>query len=472
MAITTNYGNGLGAFNAAINQQQQFMNQQQQLNSLANQRQVASYSAQQYDQMYLQTPGAGFNSPMSFMMNMLRNMMAMMMGGSNPYMGMPSFGGQMPGYQPQGNYYPSPDQFWSNGNNEGYQVNDGYGYQRGYQNGGTYSQNNQNTYGGYSRQMIDGGYRSMNDQNHTFGHADQSIIAGRGSLNTQTMRFGSGSQTVVGGQDARITQRAVDANGTQLAHGGNGSRTLQTAEGNSHVDQRIRSGNGTTNTQAGGANQSIVTGNNSQNTMATGNNGTQVLHAGSNSDNYLRAGSNNYQEANVGANSTTQFRADGNNNTRVANLNGNGQTVVFGGAGQGNTNVVRDTGDANSNRVWTSTSSGQTNVYEAGGGNDGLTVRLNNRQDNSAFHVNMGAGDDRTVLEGLPVNVREAMNFQGGDGNDTFVFRPGAEGNYTMMRDGKIYHQVGTGGAVINVDGYENVQIFGADGKPVTVGRR
>lgn len=464
---------------------QTMMNQQQQLNSLANQRQFANaanaqynnsaqqlnYTAQLYDQMYMPTPGAGFNSPMSFMMNMFRNMMAMMMGGQNPYMGMPSFGGQMPGYQPQESYYPSPNQFWSNGNNEGYQVNDGYGYQRGYQNGGTYSQNNQTTYGGYSRQMIDGGRRSMNDQNHTFGHADQSIIAGRGSLNNQTMRFGSGNQTVVGGRDARITQRAVDANGTQLAHGGNGSRTLQTAEGNSYVDQRIRSGNGTTNTQAGGVNQSIVTGNNSQNTMATGNGGTQILHAGARSDNYLRAGSNSYQEANVGANSTTEFRADGNNNTRVANLNGTGQTVVFGGAGQSNTNVLRD-GDGNSNRVWTSNTAGQTNVYEGGGGNDGLTVRLNNRRDNSAFHVNMGTGDDRTTLEGLPANVREAMNFQGGEGNDTFVFRPGAQGNYTMMRDGKVYHQVGTGGAVINVDGYENVQIFGADGKPVTVGRR
>lgn len=474
----------IDAFSQGINQMQVMMQQQQQLNSLATQRQVASsvvaqygnsalqnsYTAQMYDQMYMPTQGAGFNSPMSYMMNMMRNMMAMMSGGS-PYMGAPSFGGQNNGYQPQWNYYPSPNQFWTNGNNQGYQVNDGYNYQRGYQNGGTYSQNTQNTYGGYSRQMIDGGTRSMNSQNHSFGYADQSIIAGRGSLNNQTMSYGAGNQTVVGGRDARITQTAVNANGTQLAHGGHGSRTLQVAEGSSQVDQRIRSGNGTTNTQAGGTNQSIVAGRNSQNTMATGTGGTQVLHAGAGSDNFLRAGSNSYQEANVGANSTTRFRADGSENTRVANLNGNGQTVVFGGQGQNNTNVLRD-GDGASNRTWTSNTAGQTNVYEGGGGNDGLTVRLNNRRDNSAFFVNMGTGDDRTTLEGIPANAREAMNFQGGEGNDTFTFRTGGTGNYTLMRDGKVYHQVGTGGATINVDGYENVQIFGADGRPVTVAPR
>ncbi len=411
------------------------------------------------DQMFMSPQSLGFNSPIMFLMHMMQNMMqGLMRAGGDPV----GQQGQMP--------FPSPDHFWSNGDSQGYQMHGPSGSQS-YFNGGSFSAHRQDTLGGYGRQDMFGGYRSTNVQRHVLGHADQELQGGFQSLNSQSASYGTVDQRALTGDQSITRQEAYHASGRQGLKAGHGTLNHQVANGSAPVRQQISAGDNSLNAQEGGRTQLLNAGENSHSIQRAADGGSyQRAEVGANSSVSQRGGNgSDVQVVNVSGGNTSSHQDGGSgNNLNVVNNSGGSHRATF-GQGEGNINVYNHTSDSDARVKLDSHTSGMTTIVNTGSGNDKVVVNLRNQTDNNAIRVNLKDGNDTAVLNGLPRNAEVPIEFDGGSGENSFEFRPDREGAYTLMNGDQVYHSVGEGGPVINLQNFQTISVFDHQGQAVEI---
>jgi hypothetical protein len=318
------------------------------------------------------------------------------------------------------------------------------------------------------------------------------------------------TQLIHGGDDATGNQATQSAE-----HSGDGSQTRQTAEGDyANVDQSASSKNDSFTTQSGGIKQDATAGDNSkveqvggyqqeakagdnskiyqetnqENTAPEGVKEKQTATAGSDSK-VTQVGSTTADDQQVtvnGDNSKVKMDGgevpEGEKNKQQADINGDNNRVVtrgdnnegtFNNNGEGNrfkfdttnSNNTVNHGDGDDNRQMNSGAGrGNQTTVNMGDGNDRMNVKLDGANHDSVA-VNGGQGNDEINLNGMPLNRDSNLSFSGGEGNDTFNFRPGQDGDYTIRQGDTIIHQGSKDAPVVSLDGFENVNMYDKDGK-------